>query len=61
MKNKLVVRLAVLLCAFFLGGVSFYYLGEVTGQHRGYVSLTPPNVPKQVIEGCQEGCAPPFG
>jgi serine protease Do len=50
MKNKLVVRLAVLLCAFFLGGISFHYLGEVTGQHRGYVSLTPPNVPKQVIE-----------
>jgi serine protease Do len=50
MKNKIVVILAVLLFGFLLGGISFYFLGEVTGQHREYATLAPPNVPKQIIE-----------
>ncbi len=50
MKNKTVVILSVLLLGFLLGGLSFYFLGEVTGQHREYVPIVPPSVPKQIIE-----------
>ncbi len=50
MKNKTVIILTVLLFGFLLGGLSFYLLGQITGQHRDYVSLAPPNVPRQIIE-----------
>jgi serine protease Do len=50
MKNKTVVILTALLMGFLLGGLSFYFLGQVTDQHREFVSLTPPAVPKQIIE-----------
>jgi len=49
MKNKIVVGISVLLLGFLLGGVSFYFLGKVTGQHKGFITLTP-NVPKQIAE-----------
>jgi serine protease Do len=50
MKNKIVVILSVLLFGFLLGGLSFYFLGEVNGRHREYAPLALPNVPKQIIE-----------
>jgi serine protease Do len=49
MKNKIVVGISVLLLGFLLGGVSFYFLGKVTGQHKGFITL-PPNVPKQIAD-----------
>lgn len=49
MKNKIAVGISVLLLGFLLGGVSFYFLGKVTGQHKGFIPL-PPNVPKQIAE-----------
>ncbi len=49
MKNKIAVGISVLLLGFLLGGVSFYFLGKVTGQHKGFVTLTP-NVPKQIAD-----------
>ena len=49
MKNKIAVGISVLLLGFLLGGVSFYVLGKVTGQHKGFITLTP-NVPKQIAE-----------
>ena len=49
MKNKIVVGVSVLLLGFLLGGVSFYFLGKITGQHKGFVTLSP-NVPKQIAD-----------
>jgi len=49
MKNKIAVGISVLLLGFLLGGVSFYFLGKVTGQHKGFITL-PPNVPKQIAD-----------
>lgn len=49
MKNKIAVGISVLLLGFLLGGVSFYFLGKVTGQHKGYITLAP-NVPKQIAD-----------
>jgi serine protease Do len=49
MKNKIVIGISVLLLGFLLGGVSFYFLGKITGQQKGFITLTP-NVPKQIAE-----------
>jgi serine protease Do len=49
MKNKIFISISVLLIGFLLGGVSFYLLGKITGQQRGYVPLSP-HVPKQIAE-----------
>src|SRR5574340_414055 len=49
MNHKIVVGISVLLLGFLLGGVSFYFLGKVTGQHKGFITL-PPNVPKQIAD-----------
>lgn len=49
MKNKIAVGISVLLLGFLLGGISFYFLGKVTGQHKGFITL-PPNVPKQIAD-----------
>ncbi|OGW31234.1 MAG: hypothetical protein A2X59_00855 [Nitrospirae bacterium GWC2_42_7] len=49
MKNKIVVGTVVLLVGFLLGGIAFYFLGEMTGSHKGYMPFTP-NVPKQIIQ-----------
>jgi serine protease Do len=49
MKNKIVVGISVLLIGFLLGGLSFYLLGKITGQQRGYVPFSP-HVPRQIAE-----------
>jgi serine protease Do len=48
-KNKIAIGIAVLLIGFLLGGVSFYLLGKITGQQKGYIPLSP-NVPRQIAE-----------
>jgi len=49
MKNKIAIGITVLLIGFLLGGVSFYFLGKITGQQKGYIPLTP-RVPGQIAE-----------
>ncbi|PKL49794.1 MAG: peptidase [Nitrospira bacterium HGW-Nitrospira-1] len=49
MKNKIAVGISVLLVGFLLGGVSFYFLGKITGRQKGYVTLAP-HVPGQIAE-----------
>ena len=49
MKNKIVIGISVLLIGFLLGGVSFYFLGKITGQQKGYIPLSP-HVPRQIAE-----------
>jgi len=48
MKNKIVVGIAVLLVGFLLGGLSFYLLGEFTGQQGHRVPFSAPSVPRQL-------------
>jgi serine protease Do len=48
-KNKIVIGISVLLIGFLLGGVSFYLLGKITGQQRGFVPISP-HVPRQIAE-----------
>jgi serine protease Do len=50
MKNKIVIGISVLLIGFLLGGITFYFLGEITGKQKGYVPFAAPNVSKQMIE-----------
>jgi serine protease Do len=50
MKNKIFLGVLVLLLGFLLGGISFYFLGEITGRQTGYVPFTAPNVSNQIIE-----------
>ena len=50
MKNKIVTVITVLLVGFLLGGISFYLLGEVTGDHGSRVPFSAPAVPRQIIE-----------
>ncbi|MBA4371687.1 MAG: peptidase [Thermodesulfovibrio sp.] len=50
MRNRFVVITAVLLAGFFLGGVSYYLLGELTGRQKGYPPIVVPNVPKQIVD-----------
>lgn len=39
-----------MLLGFLLGGISFYFLGELTGKQKGYVPFSAPNVPRQIVE-----------
>jgi serine protease Do len=48
-KNKIAIGIAVLLIGFLLGGVSFYLLGKITGQQKGYIPFSP-HVPRQIAE-----------
>jgi serine protease Do len=50
MKNKIVTVITVLLVGFLLGGISFYLLGEVTGDHGRRIPFSAPTVPRQIIE-----------
>jgi serine protease Do len=51
MKKKIIIGTLILLCGFLLGGLTYYFLGKITGQKGGYPSYTvPPKVPKQIIE-----------
>jgi serine protease Do len=51
MKKKIFFGIVILLLGFLLGGISFYILGQITGQQRGYLPYsTTPNVPRQVLE-----------
>jgi len=49
MKKKLFIGIVFLLAGFLLGGLTFYVIGKITGQH-GYLPYTTPNVPRQVME-----------
>jgi serine protease Do len=49
MKNKIAAGILLLL-GFLLGGITYYFLGEITGQNKGYVYIKDPRVPKQIIE-----------
>jgi len=49
MKNKTAIGISVLLIGFLLGGVSFYFLGKITGRQKGYISLDP-HVSTQIAE-----------
>ncbi|MBM4136943.1 MAG: DegQ family serine endoprotease [Nitrospira sp.] len=51
MKKKIIIGTLILLCGFLLGGLTYYFLGKITGQKGGYPSYTvPPKVTKQIIE-----------
>lgn len=50
MKKKIVISIAILLTGFLLGGISFYILGKITGQHRYLPHTAAPNVPRQILE-----------
>jgi serine protease Do len=49
MKNKIALGVSILLIGVLLGGVSFYFLGKITGQQKGYIPFTP-RVPRQIAE-----------
>ena len=49
MKKKLFIGIVFLLAGFLLGGLTFYVIGKISGQH-GYLPYTTPNVPRQVME-----------
>lgn len=49
MRKKLFIGIVFLLAGFLLGGLTFYVIGKITGQH-GYLPYTTPNVPRQVME-----------
>jgi serine protease Do len=50
MKKKIVISIAILLTGFLLGGISFYILGKITGQHRYLPYTATPNIPRQILE-----------
>lgn len=50
MKNKIGTGTIILLVGFLLGGISYYYIGKLTGQQKGYVQAVAPRVPQQIIE-----------
>ncbi len=50
MKNKIGIWIAILLIGFLLGGVSYYLLGKIVGQQKGYIPFTEPRVPRQMME-----------
>lgn len=49
MKKRIFIAIAILLSGFLLGGLTFYILGKITGQQKGYLPFTP-NVPRQMME-----------
>ena len=50
MKKKILVGTAILLIGFLLGGLTYYILGKITGQHAYPPYTTAPNVPRQILE-----------
>lgn len=50
MKNKTVIAVIVLLIGFLMGGISFYFLGEMTGKKKIHVPFSSPVVPRQIME-----------
>jgi len=50
-RKKILIGIAILLSGFLLGGLAFYMLGKITGQHGDYLPYTgTPNVSRQIIE-----------
>jgi serine protease Do len=50
MKKKISIGVVILLLGFFLGGLTFYVLGKITGQYEYQPYPVTPNVPRQVVE-----------
>jgi serine protease Do len=50
MRKKLLIGTSLLLMGFLLGGLAFYFIGKMTGQQRGYLPYSAPNVPRQIME-----------
>jgi serine protease Do len=51
MKKKIVIAIVILLSGFLFGGLTFYVLGTITGQQKGYLPHAfTPNVPRQIME-----------
>ncbi len=50
MKNKISTGIIVLFIGILLGGISYYFLGEITRPQKSYVPIREPSVPKQIIE-----------
>src|SRR4030042_5598331 len=50
MKKKVFISIVILLSGFFLGGLTFYFLGKITEQQRYLPYTGIPNVPRQTIE-----------
>jgi serine protease Do len=50
-KKKIFVGVAILLIGFLLGGITFYALGRITGQHGRYLPYpATPGVPRQLMQ-----------
>ncbi|MGQ9570996.1 MAG: DegQ family serine endoprotease [Thermodesulfovibrionales bacterium] len=51
MKKNILIGIGILLIGILIGGIAFYTLGKITGQHGPYLSYPiSPNVPRQIIE-----------
>ena len=50
MKKKILIGIAILLLGFLLGGLTYYVLGKITGQHAYTPYTITPNVPRQILE-----------
>lgn len=50
MKKKVFIGIAILLLGFLLGGLTYYVLGKITGQHGYLPYAVTPGVPRQVME-----------
>ena len=50
MKKKILIGIAILLLGFLLGGLTYYVLGKITGQHAYPPYTITPNVPRQILE-----------
>jgi serine protease Do len=49
-KKKILIGTAILLIGFLLGGLTYYILGKITGQHAYPPYIITPNVPRQILE-----------
>jgi serine protease Do len=50
MKKKIFIGIVILLSGFLLGGLTFYVIGKIAGQHRYTPYTVTPTVPRQMIE-----------
>jgi len=50
MKKKILIGTAILLLGFLLGGLTYYVLGKITGQHAYPPYTITPNVSRQILE-----------
>jgi serine protease Do len=50
MKKKILISVSILLVGFLLGGLTFYFLGTLTGQYKYMPRAVTPNVPRQIME-----------